>query len=181
MSSKVKVALAGLGDIRVTHINPVRRQVLVEHGPATDPLSLLATIESVVMVGLAMVIMLFSATIQMPNILLLLLGIVAIGVLYTLIGIIMIVRYQSITDFLFPMAGVVVVLQVPFLHFLHVVEHPLFLAVPTSAPTLLMQGAYTALDTWEWVYGIGYSALWIGVLSVWAIRAFRHHVIAQAG
>ncbi|MEM8768490.1 MAG: heavy metal-associated domain-containing protein, partial [Pseudomonadota bacterium] len=45
-AGKIRRALADLSDIRVTHINPVRRQVLVEHGPGTDPLALLATIES---------------------------------------------------------------------------------------------------------------------------------------
>ena len=45
-AGKIRRALAGLEDIQATHINPVRRQVLVEHGSATDPLEILTTIES---------------------------------------------------------------------------------------------------------------------------------------
>lgn len=45
-ASKIRRALAGLEDVRATHINPVRRQVLVEHGDATRALDILSTIES---------------------------------------------------------------------------------------------------------------------------------------
>ena len=33
-------------------------------------------------------------------------------------------------------------LQLPFLHFWGVIQHPVFLIVPTSAPTVLMRGAF---------------------------------------
>jgi len=45
-ATKIRRALTSLEDIQATHINPVRRQVLVEHGAATDPLEILTTIES---------------------------------------------------------------------------------------------------------------------------------------
>lgn len=45
-AGKIRRALTALDDIEATHINPVRRQVLVEHGKATDPLEILSTIES---------------------------------------------------------------------------------------------------------------------------------------
>ncbi|MGE0621000.1 MAG: heavy metal translocating P-type ATPase [Pseudomonadales bacterium] len=45
-ASKIRRALAGLEDVRTTHINPVRRQVLVEHGETLTPLDILNTIES---------------------------------------------------------------------------------------------------------------------------------------
>ncbi len=45
-ASKIRSALAGLQDVRATHINPVRRQVLVEHGDAIGTLDILSTIES---------------------------------------------------------------------------------------------------------------------------------------
>jgi Cu2+-exporting ATPase len=45
-AGKIRRALRALDDIQATHINPVRRQVLVEHGTATDPLEILSTIES---------------------------------------------------------------------------------------------------------------------------------------
>ncbi len=45
-AGKIRRALTSLDDIQATHINPVRRQVLVEHGASTDPLKILSTIES---------------------------------------------------------------------------------------------------------------------------------------
>ena len=45
-ASKIRSALTGLEDVRTTHINPVRRQVLVEHGETLTPLDILTTIES---------------------------------------------------------------------------------------------------------------------------------------
>ena len=112
---------------------------------------------------------------------LLLAGIVAIGVIYTLIGIVLVVRYNAITDFLIPMSGVAVVLQMPFLYFLGWVTHPLFLVIPTSAPTMLMQGAYIPLADWQWLYGIGYTTILIGGLAWWAYRAFQWHIIMKGG
>jgi fluoroquinolone transport system permease protein len=141
----------------------------------------LATVESVVMIGGAMLIMSFSDEVALPNILLLLLGIVGIGIIYTLIGIVLIVRYDKITEFLIPLSAVAVILQLPFLYFLGWVEHPLFLLIPTSAPTVLMQGAYIQLPGWQWLYAVGYTAVLITVLTIWAYRAFQTHIIAKGG
>ena len=144
-------------------------------------LTALATLESAVMIGGAMLIMSWSANITLPNIPILLIGIIAIGIIYTLIGIILIVRYNQITDFLMPMAGIAVILQLPFLYFLGVVEQPLLLIIPTSAPTVLMQGAYIQLEAWQWLYAIGYTALLIVGLTIWAYRAFHTHIIMKVG
>jgi len=144
-------------------------------------LTALATLESVVMIGGAMLIMSFSDAMTLPNIPILLIGILAIGVMYTLVGIVLIVRFDKITDFLIPMAGVAVVLQLPFLYFLGWVKHPLLLLIPTSAPTVLMQGAYTQLAAWEWLYAIGYTAALILGLTRWAQRAFHTHIIMKVG
>lgn len=144
-------------------------------------LTSLATLESLVMVGGAMLIMRRAGPLPLPNVPLLLAGIIAIGVIYTLVGIVLIVRFDSITDFLVPMAAVAVVLQLPFLYFLGWVPHPLMLIIPTSAPTMLMRGAYVPLVTWEWVYAIGYTGLLIALLSWWAYRAFQTHIIMKVG
>jgi len=139
----------------------------------------LATLESLVMIGGAMLIMRRAGPLPLPNIPLLLAGIVASGVIYTLIGIVLIVRFDSITDFLVPMAAIATVLQLPFVYFLGWMSHPALLAIPTSAPTLLMQAAYIPLAAWEWLYAIGYTTLLILGLSWWAYRAFQTHIIMK--
>jgi fluoroquinolone transport system permease protein len=144
-------------------------------------LTLLATLESVVMTAGAMAIMSRIYDFALPNVPILLSGIIGIAILYTLAGIILIVRYRSVTDFLIPMAGLAVILQLPFLYFLGVVEHPLFLVIPTSAPTVLMQGAFVDLQTWKWIYGIFYTILLISGFGYWAYQAFQKHIIFKAG
>ena len=167
------------GTLRANIVSPLRTSEYL--GSKLITLTALATLEALVMIGGAMLIMRYwnglPDGLALPNVPLLLAGILAIGIIYTLVGIILIVRYAKITDFLMPMSFVAVLLQLPFLHFLGWVEHPLFLAIPTSAPTMLMRGAYTPLASWEWVYGIGYTVLLMVGLAWWAYRAFQHHVI----
>ena len=144
-------------------------------------LTALATLESLTMIGGAMLLMSRSDEMTWPAVPILLIGIIAIGVMYTLMGIVLIVRYDKITDFLIPMAALFSVLQLPFLHFWGVIEHPAFLIIPTSAPTMLMQGAYLPLATWEWLYAMGYTAAMIMGLTIWAYRAFNTHIIMKLG
>ncbi|KAA3643480.1 MAG: ABC transporter permease [Chloroflexi bacterium] len=144
-------------------------------------LTILATVEGFVMIGGAMLIIRFSAPLTPPSIPILLLGIFGIGIVYTLIGIVLIVRFDKITDFLIPMSGVAVLLQLPFVYFLGWVEEPILLLIPTSAPTMIMQGAYTQLAAWEWMYGIGYTLLLIIGFTFWAYRAFHKHIILKVG
>ncbi|MEM7131146.1 MAG: hypothetical protein AAF702_32795 [Chloroflexota bacterium] len=167
------------GTLSATIVSPLRTSEYL--GSKLITLTGLATLESVVMVGGAMLIMRLSSAVSLPNIPILFVGIIAIGLIYTLIGIILIVRYQSITDFLIPMSGIAVLLQLPFLYFLGWVELPLFLLIPTSAPSIIMKGAYMELSIWDWLYGIGYTAILIIGLSWWAYRAFHTFVVTKVG
>ena len=144
-------------------------------------LTALATLEGVIMVLGAMAIMQFRETVAWPNLPWLLTGIVAIGIVYTLLGIVLIVRYDSITDYMIPMAFLAVILQLPFVYFLGWITHPILLVIPTSAPTVLMQGAFGPLATWELVYGTVYTGLLIAGLTYWAHRAFETHIVAKVG
>ncbi|HSH04815.1 MAG TPA: hypothetical protein VLL52_20045 [Anaerolineae bacterium] len=141
----------------------------------------LAALESTVMFGGAMGLMWYFKSVVWPNVPILYVGIVAIGVLYTLVGIILVVRYDKITDFLVPMSVVAVVLQLPFIYFLEWVTHPLLLLIPTSGPGMIMRGAYVSLSVGEWVYALGYTTVLIVGLTVWAQKAFQTHVVLKVG
>lgn len=167
------------GTIHAVIVSPLRSSEYLWSKIIT--LTFLGTLESLIMIGGGMVIMGFSEPVTWPNIPLLLAGIIAIGVIYTLIGIVLVVRYDKITEFLIPMAAYAVLLQVPFLYFWGVIEHEALLLIPTSAPTMLMRGAFVALPAWEWAYGVGYTVVLIGGLVVWAHRAFNHHIIKNVG
>jgi len=167
------------GTLMAIIVSPVRTSEYIWSKIIT--LTALASLESVVMIGGTILIMSWSSEVIWPNIPLLLIGIIAIGVIYTLVGIILIVRFDSITDFLVPMSGVAVILQLPFLYFLGWVEHPLLLIIPTSAPTIIMQGAYIDLVMWEWLYGVSYTTVLLIGLTVWAHRAFYTHIVMKVG
>ena len=167
------------GTINMAIVSPLKSSEYLISKIVT--LTWLATLESAILIGGTMLLMSFSADVEIPNLLILFIGIIAIGVLYSLIGIVLIVRYDKITEFLIPMSGVAVVLQCGFLYYLGLWENPLLLLIPTSAPTMIMRGAYVDLSAWEWLYGIGYtSALLVG-LTIWAYRAFQTHIVMKVG
>jgi len=143
-------------------------------------LSVLALFETFIAVGGAMLIIGRSSAIELPAIPLLIVGVLAVGVIYTLAGIILVVRYDKITAALVPMGAIGAVLQLPALYFLGWFQHPALLLIPTSAPTMLMQGAFVPLEMWQWVYASAVTVLMVAVLAFWANRAFLRHVVMGA-
>jgi fluoroquinolone transport system permease protein len=107
-------------------------------------------------------------------------GIVALSAVYTLFGILVLVRYERLTDALVPVLAVAIPLQLPAVYFLEWLKHPAWLAVPTSAPAMLMWGAFRSLEGWEWAYGLIYTLAVTTMLGRWAYSAFRVHVILKA-
>lgn len=148
-------------------------------------LTLIATVESVVIVVGTMLFMRWWSgdpqALSMPNVPLLLLGIVTIGVIYTCVGIVLVVRHDKITDYLLPMGAVAVVFQLPMFYFLGWVVQPWLLAIPTSAPAMIMQGAYVELSGNQWLYALLYTVALVAVSAVWAYRAFEKHIILKVG
>lgn len=144
-------------------------------------LTILAGLEAAVMTGGAMAYIAFKGgEVSLPNLPILALAVVLIGVIFTLMGVIMAARYTSITAYLVPMSAVATVLQLPLFYFMGVFTHWAFLVIPTGAPTMLMLGAFRPLETWELVYALGYSALQLAVVAIWARAAFDRHVAKNA-
>lgn len=138
----------------------------------------LATLEGIVIV-LGAALLMGVNTLTTFNTPVLLLGMLALGVIYTLVGIILVVRYESITDFLVPVLFIASVLQAPALHFTGLIESTIWYVVPSTAQVLIMSAAWEPLATWEWVYALAYTAVTIGVLYVWALRAFQAHIVMR--
>jgi fluoroquinolone transport system permease protein len=113
------------------------------------------------------------------NLPLLLAGIAAMGAIYTLFGLIVVVRYASISDFLMPSIMYNAVLELPFLHYFGIWETPLFYLWPTQPPLLLMKAAFVPVPTWQIIYGLAGSAVVIGLVYWWSYRAFEHFIIRQ--
>lgn len=167
------------GTISAAVVTPMRESEYLVAKVAS--LVMLATLETFISLAGAVAILSFSEPIIWPNPIWLILGIIAVGAVYTLIGIAMVVRYKSITEFLLPMAFVAVLLQIPFLYFFGLVKHWSLLVVPTSAPTMVIMGAYRDLAAWEQFYAIGYTILLTVGLSAWAYFAFKKHITEKMG
>ncbi|QPC84785.1 hypothetical protein G4Y79_10540 [Phototrophicus methaneseepsis] len=167
------------GTLNAAIVSPLRTSEYIWSKVAT--LTFLATLEAAIMVGGTMLILSRTDQVTIPNLLVLVPAVLIAGVLYTLLGIILIVRYDKITDFLLPMGSIAIILQLPMLYFLGMIENPLFLIIPSSAPTMLVRGAYVPLTPAEWLYGVGYTALLLIVMIPWAFRAFNKHIIMKVG
>lgn len=109
------------------------------------------------------------------------LGVIFASVLYCLAGFIAVVRYESINEFLFPTMVWVTLFSLPILDYAGVVSTSLMYLHPFQAPLVLLKGAFYPLQSWEWVYGIAYSGLWISLGFVWSRRAFQRFVVARTG
>jgi fluoroquinolone transport system permease protein len=167
------------GTLNATIVSPLRTSEYISSKVIT--LTLLATLEAVIMVGGSMLIISRTQQVSVPNLWIMVPAVLATGILYTLLGIALIVRYDKITDFLLPMGGIAIVLQIPMLYFLGWIDSPLFLLIPSSAPTMLVRGAYVELTTAEWIYGIVYTAVLLIAMTAWAYQAFKKHVIMKVG
>ena len=108
-------------------------------------------------------------------------GIVLAAVLYTLIGFLLIARYRSINEYMFPSILFTAVLSLPMLHYFGLWDTWLLHLHPFTAPLVLLAGAFRPIPPWHWAYGVLYSAAWIGVLLLAARRAFDRFIVAREG
>ncbi len=107
----------------------------------------------------------------------LLVGVLVLGVSYTLLGIGQATPYQSVTTFLFPGAVVVsLVLQLPIFHVAGMGPTLLWYVIPTQAPLLLIMGGFEPLDPWQWFYATSVSVAAVWASYVFARARFRTHI-----
>ena len=108
-------------------------------------------------------------------------GIVLAAILYTLAGFLLIARYRSINEFMFPSVLFTAVLSLPMLHYFGLWDTGLLYLHPLTAPLVLLAGAFRPIPSWQWAYGLLYSGAWAGVLLLAARRAFDRYIVAREG
>jgi fluoroquinolone transport system permease protein len=108
-------------------------------------------------------------------------SLVLTAVLYCLTGVIAVVRYHSINEYLMPSVLYTSLLLAPLLPYLAQWDTWLIYLHPLQATLLLAQSAFHPAPRWHAIYGVLYSTLWIGFLSHFSRRAFRRFIIAGAG
>jgi fluoroquinolone transport system permease protein len=91
--------------------------------------------------------------------------------------------FPSISEWILPSTLVLTVANALLVGYSGLYPHPAFSLIPTEGPLLLLGAAFdqVALTGWQWVYGIGYPALWIAGLCLLAKRVFHRYVATSEG
>lgn len=168
----------GDGTLAAISVSPLRPWEYLASKVAT--LTALATAEALIITYGAIAIVSRQGPVVWPGPWLLV-GVLALGAMHVLIGVVIVVRYDKINEVLLPMSMVASVLQIPALWMIGALEHPLWLAIPSAAPTMLIRAAFVPLSTGEWIYALGYTTVATAGLAVWARRAFSRHVTRRGG
>lgn len=164
------------GTLEAISVSPLRPREYLAAKVAS--LSAIAVFEGIMLAGVAMA-WLDWGSLRGAAVPLLLAGLLGLGVLHTLVGIIIVVRYSRIMEALMPMGLVAVVFQVPALYFVGALPSRFALAIPSAAPAMFVRAAFVPLEPWEWAYAILGTSLVIVVAGLWAHRAFVHHIIRK--
>ena len=108
-------------------------------------------------------------------------GTLLAAIVYTLVGFLIVSRYQSINEYLFPSVLFVTVLSLPLLHYFDLWDTWLLFVHPLSAPLALLAGAFGPIPPWQYVYGVLYALLWVGLLLAVSRRSFERLVVKHEG
>ncbi|MBC8400833.1 MAG: ABC transporter permease [Candidatus Marinimicrobia bacterium] len=136
-------------------------------------LSILALVENLLIAGIT--------TWFGFNLPLLTIGLILNAAIMVLMGFIVVVRFDSINEFIIPGALLMTIFSVPLIDYFGLFQHWLFYFHPVTAPLKLMGAAFTGnIDVGIWV-GMISPLIWIGLLFNWARRDFRQFIILGRG
>jgi hypothetical protein len=107
------------------------------------------------------------------------LGVVCLGVIYTLVGLGQAAAHDSITGFLLPGTAIVTgLLQLPIVYVFDA-SWPIPWIIPTHGSFLLMLGASEPLSVWHWTYALAATAISILLAYGWANARFIEFIKLQ--
>jgi fluoroquinolone transport system permease protein len=136
-------------------------------------LSLVSVCESLVIILLG-----YRETFGLPQFLI---GVLLSAVLFSLGGFLLVSRYNSINEFLFPSFLFTLVFVPPFLSYFGFIESAWIYLHPLQGPMLWTQAAFGAIATWQAWYAAAYSILWIAAGLLLSSRALERFVVAVEG
>jgi fluoroquinolone transport system permease protein len=110
-------------------------------------------------------------------------GVLLMALLMLLAGFVTAPLFPSISEWILPSTLVLAVANVPLVGYSGLYAHPAFALVPTDGPLKLLGAAFdqVALTGWQWLFAVGYPALWIVGMCLLAKRVFHSHVVTSEG
>ena len=115
----------------------------------------------------------------------LLAGVALLTPLMVLAGFLLVSRYDTLNEFMFPAVGAIAVLSLPLLPTFGLLERVLdgvwVYVMPVEPSWLLLQAAVAPAEAWQVVYALLAGVLWVGIGFVLAQRAFYRFVIMKQG
>ena len=108
-------------------------------------------------------------------------GIALASVLCCLIGFVLIARYDSINEYIFPSVFYNAVLMLPIVDYLNLWQSWLFYLHPLKGSLLLLRAAFEPIPAWQWVYAVAYGLAWVAVAWFACRRAFDRFILAREG
>ena len=111
----------------------------------------------------------------------LLAGITATAVYLCLVGFLVVIRYDSINEYLLPSILYVMLAALPLAAYMAGWEHWLLYLHPMQATLTLIEAGWQSFPWWLIVYCLSYSLLWIAYLFRLSLRAFHRFVITKQG
>ncbi len=161
----------GEGSLEAQVVTPLRAWEYLAAKIST--LSLLSLVESLAIV--------FLSYGMGANLFLLVAGVVLMTALFCCVGFLVVVRYDSINEYLFPSFLVTTALALPLIDYFGLWRHELFLLHPVQAPLVLLGGAFSSITPATVAYGIVGSVLWVGITGVLCLRTFHRFVVVRQG
>ncbi len=165
----------GEGTLEGIIISPLRPAEYL--GSKVVTLTALAVIENVAITGMAI-----SAGLLGPvNWGWILLGSALTGALYTMLGFLTVIRYDSLNDFLFPMIFATILLELPGAVCFGMPESPVLAVLPTYALLWTFRAAIEPVPAATLAYAIGYPLLWLILAFLMGRKMLRRYVAGQLG
>ncbi|MCC6742875.1 MAG: hypothetical protein IT175_03350 [Acidobacteria bacterium] len=104
-----------------------------------------------------------------------------LAAIYTMLGFIAIVRYDSINEFMIPSLGFVFAFVAPLIGHFGFVDSVFFLPHPVEMALVLMRGAYASEPGWKIAVALFGLVAWFAATFVWARSRFDRFVVRTSG
>jgi fluoroquinolone transport system permease protein len=157
----------GEGTLDIVLVSPLRPAEYLASKLGT--VTALACVESVLIVGIA-----YGLAFSFPW---LALAVILRAGLVAAVGVAVVVRYRSITEFLLPAIVLTLAFDLPVLFYLELWPSPLFYLWPTLPSLLLAKAAFLPVDPFQLVYACAYGVLAVGAALFWASRELDRFVV----